>query len=357
MEIMTEQEQGKHVMWDEAGLQVLQCLPVAVVVCDGDGNILLANELAQSFIGNSLRKLQGKNFRDYFAPTSEIDRIFQHAISAMTVVSDSICSRQGHVPFSLHGQTQDNGWVLVLIPEAKRAEVEQQARRQELAEAVARIALERAHEVKNPLASLRGAAQSLVEKSSGELKEIATHVMREVDRIRVRIDTFLQVAPRANIQMLEVNIHHLIERVCVPPKHIQLHRAYDPGLPMLWLHESRFEQAIENLWVNAIEAGSSTIEWQTRAAPLVKLPDHHGMVVELKITSNGKPIPENLQHHVFEPYITAKARGSGLGLSIVQQVVQEHGGRVQLESSFGRTSFIIHIPLYLKAPEFGRRAA
>jgi len=60
---------------------------------------------------------------------------------------------------------------------------------------------------------------------------------------------------------------------------------------------------------------------------------------------------------VFEPYITAKARGSGLGLSIVQQVVQEHGGRVQLESSFGRTSFIIHIPLYLKAPEFGRRAA
>lgn len=326
--------------------QLMQALPVAVLVCDLKGKILQANMLAQSQIGISQKQLQGRDLRWFFSPEEEINRLFNVVFHAETVVSDMIVSRFNQQPFSLH--LKDNGpdeVVVVLIPEANRVEAEEQVRRQEMADAVARIALERAHEVKNPLTSLRGAAQLLVESCEGEQKEIADHVLREVDRIRERIDTFLQIAPRANVQMEPVNIHQLIDRVCMPPKGIQYKRMYDPGLPEILMHASRFEQAIENLWINALEAGSQTIQWRTCIAPMVRLPTHRGMVLEIRITSDGKPIPEHLLHQLFEPYVTGKSRGSGLGLAIVQQVVREHEGRIRLESHDGKTSFVIHVPL------------
>jgi two-component system nitrogen regulation sensor histidine kinase GlnL len=233
-----------------------------------------------------------------------------------------------------------------MVPEGNRAEVEKQAKRQEMAEAVARIALEMAHEVKNPLASLRGASQWLSEQAvDTDVVEISTHMLSEVDRIKDRIDTFLQLGPRADIAMEPINIHALLDDVCRAPEGVQLHRAYDPSLPRLLAHEARLRQAIENLWSNALEAGSTLIDWQTRMAPMVALPGHRGAVVELKITSNGTPIPKSLMEHLFQPFVTGKERGSGLGLAIVQRVIQEHGGRVKLSSEAGRTIFVLHLPL------------
>lgn len=233
-----------------------------------------------------------------------------------------------------------------MVPEGNRTEVEKQAKRQEMAEAVARIALEMAHEVKNPLAALRGASQWLSERGNDEeITEITARMLSDVDRIRERIDSFLQLGPRADIAMQPVNIHALLDDVCRAPEGVQLHRVYDPSIPLLVVHESRLRQAIENLWSNAVEAGSTLIEWQTRIASMVALPGHQGLVVELKITSNGTPIPDSLKEHLFQPFVTGKERGNGLGLAIVQRVVQEHGGRVKLSSGHGRTSFVLHLPL------------
>lgn len=235
---------------------------------------------------------------------------------------------------------------VLMVPEGNRAEVERQTKRQEMAEAVARIALEMAHEVKNPLAALRGASQWLSERSSdNDVIEISTRMLSDVDRIRERIDSFLQLGPRAEVAMHPVNIHALLDDVCRAPEGVQLHRVYDPSIPLLVAHEARLRQAIENLWTNAVEAGSTLIEWQTRIASMVALPGHQGMVVELKITSNGTPIPDSLKEHLFQPFVTGKERGNGLGLAIVQRVLQEHGGRVKLSSGHGRTSFVLHLPL------------
>jgi len=324
----------------------ISSLPLAMLLLDGKGNITHANMMAEEQFGTSARRIAGHHLSEFFEPASEVIALLKRVATGETVTDDSFSNRFTHAPYSLHLGPYEEGTVVLMVPEAKRAEVEKQAKRQELAEAVARIALEMAHEVKNPLASLRGASQWLAEQShDAEVVEVSAHMLSEVDRIRDRIDSFLQLGPRADVAMEAVNIHALIDDVCRPPQGVQLHRVYDPSLPDLLAHEARLRQAIENLWSNALEAGSTLIEWQTRMASMTALPGHAGAVVELRITSNGEPIPDSLKEHLFQPFVTGKERGSGLGLAIVQRVIQEHGGRVKLTSRHGRTTFVLHLPL------------
>ncbi|MDQ6952896.1 MAG: ATP-binding protein [Mariprofundaceae bacterium] len=326
---------------------LLGMMPVAVVLLDKAGHITHANELAQSYLGTSLRRLSGVHLSRFMQPSSEVKAMLSRALLGETVADDGFCGRDNHMPYSLHFSCRqdEEGVVIALLPEANRSEVEEHAHRHEMAEAVARIALEMAHEVKNPLASLRGAAQLLHEQSVGDAKEISQHIMDEVDRIRQRIDLFLQVGPHANIAKSAVNIHALIDDVCMNVEGVRVQRVFDPSLPDILLHEQRFRQAIENLWQNALEAGADRIVWETRVAPMVALRGHQGMVLELCIRSNGKAIPEHLKHRLFEPYVSGKARGSGLGLAIVQRVMQEHGGRVSVKYRRYDTCFIMHLPI------------
>ena len=321
-------------------------LPLPVLILDGWGKITHVNMLAEEQFGTSAKRLAGKHLSEFFEPSSEVNAMLERVSLGETVTDDAFSNRFTHAPYSLHLGPHAGGTAVLMVPEANRAEVEKQAKRQELAEAVARIALEMAHEVKNPLASLRGASQWLSESSKDdEVVEISTHMLAEVDRIKARIDSFLQLGPRADVAMEALNIHALLDDVCRAPEGIQLHRVYDPSLPKLLVHEARLRQAIENLWSNALEAGSTHIEWQTRMASMTALPGHQGPVVELRITSDGTPIPDSLKEHLFHPFVTGKERGSGLGLAIVQRVMQEHGGRVKLSSGRGRTSFVLHLPL------------
>jgi len=325
-------------------------LPLPVLILDGWGKITHANMLAEEQFGTSAKRLAGKHLSDFFEPSSEINTMLERVSLGETVTDDAFSNRFTHAPYSLHLGPHAGGTAVLMVPEANRAEVEKQAKRQELAEAVARIALEMAHEVKNPLASLRGASQWLAESAKdAEVAEISSHMLAEVDRIKNRIDSFLQLGPRADIAMEPTNIHALIDDVYRAPEGVHLHRVYDPSLPDLMVHEARLRQAIENLWTNALEAGSTHIEWQTRIAAMVALPGHQGPVVEIRITSDGMPIPDSLKEHLFHPFVTGKERGSGLGLAIVQRVMQEHGGRVKLSSGRGRTSFVLHLPLRLEA--------
>lgn len=327
----------------------ISTLPLPTLLLDVDGKIADANVMAEEQFGTSARRLAGYHISEFFEPASKVIDLLKRVSHGESVTHDSFSNRFTHAPYSLHIGPWEEGAIVLMMPEAKRAEVEIQTKRQELAEAVARIALEMAHEVKNPLAALRGASQWLAESARDkEVAEVSSHMLSEVDRIRERIDSFLQLGPRADVAMEAVNIHALIDDVCAGsklPQGVQLHRVYDPSLPAMLLHDARLRQAFENLWQNAIEAGSTHIEWQTRMAPLTALPGHTGPVVEIRITSDGEPIPDSLKEHLFQPFVTGKERGSGLGLAIVQRVVQEHGGRVKLTSRHGRTTFVLHLPM------------
>lgn len=322
-------------------------IPVPVMMLDRDAHIIRTNLPAQEALGKSDKRLVGMQLTDVFSPSAEITRLLlQLQPFGAGATNHQICIRNGNMPVSLHLGMFDSGITAIFIPEAYRTEVEQHAKRHEMAEAVARIALEMAHEVKNPLAALRGASQWLSEQNlSDPEKEAVAQMLNGIDRIRDRIDAFLQVGPRAEVQMEMINIHTLIEDVTQPIDGIQVSRVFDPSLPETMVHAARLRQAIENLWQNAVEAAHRHIEWQTRMAPLVHLPGHTGQVLEIRITNDGSTVPEELRERLFEPYTTGKARGSGLGLALVERVMMEHGGRVNARYEKGRTTMILHLPV------------
>jgi len=324
----------------------ISLLPLPLLLLDGEGRIVNANLAAEEQLGTSAARLAGRHLAGLFAPESAIADVLERVRGQLESVSDhGLTHRVNGQPYSLHISASESGLAAIFLPEINRYEVEQQSRRHEMAEAVARIALEMAHEVKNPLAALRGAAQWLAEHStSDETAETTRHIITEVDRIRERIDAFLQLGPRAEVEMMPVNIHTLLDDVSIADRDITIRRVYDPSLPEIPAHPARLRQAFENLWRNALEAEGSYIEWQTRVAT-VKLPNHPGPVMEITISNDGASIPADMQARLFEPYVTNKQRGSGLGLAIVERVMLEHGGRVQVSGGKGRTCFILHLPI------------
>jgi len=324
----------------------LAALPLPTLLLDADAKLMQANVYAQEALGNSEKRLAGKHLDELFSPKAEVQKLLDRLTPYGSVSGDQICIRSSNLPISLHLNIFEAGITVVFVPEARRSEVEQHAKRHEMAEAVARIALEMAHEVKNPLAALRGASQWLSEQElTKSNKEAVVQILNGVDRIRDRIDCFLQVGPHASVQMQMTNIHSLIQGVICYQKGIHVNRSFDPSLPDTLLHAARFTQALENLWQNAVEAADSKIEWQTRMAPLVHLPGHDGQVMEISITNDGAMIPLELRDRLFEPYVTGKQRGSGLGLALVERVMLEHGGRVSVDSGKGRTTMTLHLPI------------
>lgn len=323
-------------------------VPLPLMLLDAAGRILQGNERAQEAIGHSERKLIGRRLADIFSPEAEVERLLDR-VGEDGCTSHDLRLRDSGLPVTLHLGAHAQGMAAIFVPEAHRIEEEHQFRRREMAEAAARIALEMAHEVKNPLASLKGAAQWLEGlELEPDAREAVERILGDVNRIRDRIDAFLQIGPRAALKMEMTNIHALIQDVIRYPDGIQVERVFDPSLPETLLHAERFRQALENLWRNAVEAADSYIEWQTRIAPLVHLPQHQGAVIEIRITNDGPGVPAALQERLFDPYVTGKERGSGLGLALVERVMIEHGGRVTPRFERGRTSMILHLPVRME---------
>ena len=324
----------------------LSALPLPLILLDHQHRITQSNILAQEVLGRSNKRLIGQQLTDIFSPKAEIDELFKRLSPHSGVSDHQICILSSRMPISLHMSWHEDGLTVLFVPEAHRVEVDQHTKRHEMAEAVARIALEMAHEVKNPLAALRGATQWLSEQEmSAGSHEALAQMLVGVDRIRDRIDNFLQVGPRASVKMEMTNIHTLIQDVIHYQDGIHVGRVFDPSLPEILVHPARFRQALENLWQNAVEAADKRIEWQTRMAPLVHLPGHQGQVIEIAITNDGATIPPELQERLFEPYVTGKQRGSGLGLALVERVMVEHGGRVKVKSENGRTTLTLQLPV------------
>jgi two-component system nitrogen regulation sensor histidine kinase GlnL len=214
-----------------------------------------------------------------------------------------------------------------------------------------------AHEIKNPLGGIRGAAQllerQLVEK---ELTEYTDVVISETDRLASLVDTLL--GPGGPPDKQPVNIHELLEYVvriieAEDDRRLTVHRDYDPGLPLIDLDRDQMIQALLNLVRNAAAAldGHGTITLRSRAITNFTIGDtRHRVIASLEIEDDGPGIPPDLQDTIFYPLVTSRIEGTGLGLPVAQDLLSRHGGLIEFESRPGRTVFFVHIPLDQEAP-------
>ena len=209
-----------------------------------------------------------------------------------------------------------------------------------------------AHEIKNPLGGIRGAAQ-LLERQLGddELKEYTDVVISETDRLASLVDTLL--GPGGPPNKIPVNVHELLEYVvrivnAEDQKSLHIRRDYDPGLPEIDLDRDQMVQAFLNLVRNAATAleGHGTITFRTRAISNFTIGEkRHRVIASIEIEDDGPGIPRDLQDSVFYPLVTSRPEGTGLGLPAAQELISRHGGLIEFESRPGRTVFFVRLPL------------
>lgn len=206
-----------------------------------------------------------------------------------------------------------------------------------------------AHEVKNPLAGLRGAAQLLQRRvDSDDLRSLAGLIIDEADRLGALANRLLHHDGAA--QLGPVNIHRLLERLCdllqaesAPP---QLRHDYDPSVPDLHGDADRLQQVLLNLARNAMEAGAHTLTLRTRVEHGLRVGERMlRMALRVDVIDDGPGVPAELRDTLFQPLVSGRADGTGLGLALSREIAHEHGGDLRCVSRLGHTVFSLYLPL------------
>ena len=218
-----------------------------------------------------------------------------------------------------------------------------------------------AHELRNPLAGLKGAAQLLARRAlhrddNDDERELVGVMESEIERLNALLEQLLSPSPQR--PHTELNIHAVLERVLRLAEteggwSVRLRRDYDPSIPACLGDADRLTQAVWNLVRNAIQAGAASVTLRTRVDHGVRIHQHpHAMALRVEIIDDGRGVAEELAEHLFLPLVSGRAEGSGLGLALAQQVAREHGGSLGYRSRPGHTVFTLLLP----QPEEARHA-
>lgn len=206
-----------------------------------------------------------------------------------------------------------------------------------------------AHEVKNPLAGLRGAAQLLQRRvAEPSLQALAGRVIEEADRLDALANRLLH--HEGAVRLAQVNIHSVLDRAVAllraAPAPPAVRQDYDPSLPELWGDADRLQQVILNLVRNAVEAGASTLTLRTRAAYRVRAGGTLlRSALQLDVIDDGAGVPAALHGQLFQPLVSGRADGTGLGLALSREIAREHGGELLHQAGAGATTFSLVLPM------------
>ena len=339
-------------------------LSVLVAVLRTDGTVQYANAALEQALGLSRRSLLGTDFSQYFTDPSLI-----HSALAGTQSHDFAAVRFEAVLRRLHLEGVPvhvnlavgellGSLVVELWPLEQQVRQDREERLLEQSQAHKELIRNLAHEIKNPLAGIRGAAQLLeLELQSPELSEYTEVIVHEADRLQTLVDRLL--APhRHPHEVGDVNIHEVCERVrslvlVEHPLGLEIQRDYDTSIPEFRGDRAQLIQALLNIVQNAAQAlapqiatGEACITLRTRVARQVTFGrQRYKLALELHVIDNGPGVPDAILDRIFYPLVSGREGGSGLGLTLAQTFVQQHHGLVECESVPGRTDFRILIPL------------
>ncbi|WP_374521352.1 nitrogen regulation protein NR(II) [Hydrogenophaga sp.] len=342
----------------------LDLLATLVAVVDTQGHVLFANAALEDALGMSRRSITGVRMQDCFTDPALLDTALMGArgneFAALRY--DAHLRRVGHEPLPVHvvvAQTDQPDEVIVeLLPLEQQTRQEREERLIDQAQANKELIRNLAHEIKNPLGGIRGAAQLLqMELDSKELIEYTQVIIHEADRLQALVDRLLAPHRRPHV-VGDVNIHEVCERVrslilAEFPRGLRVIRDYDTSIPEFRGDREQLIQAVLNIAHNAaqalaerIAAGDACITFRTRVGRQVTFgKQRYRLALELHVIDNGPGVPDSIKDRIFFPLVSGRDGGSGLGLTLAQTFVQQHHGLIECESEPGRTDFKILIPL------------
>ena len=341
-------------------LRGLELLSSAVVLLAADGRVRWLNLAAEQLFEFSAKVAVGASFARMFVNGVAIDALLREARANAFGMKrqEMVLERAGHEPLTLDTiatvlESPEGALLLELREIDQRLRHDRETHILDSAQANRELVRNLAHEIKNPLGGIRGAAQLLeTELDSPGLREYTQVIVKEADRLQALVDRLLEPHrhPRA---VADVNIHEVCERVrsvvlAEYPMGLRIERDYDTSMPDVRGDKSQLIQVVLNLVRNAAQAlnGHGSILLKTRIARQVTLArQRHRLALELHVIDNGPGIPEAIRDRIFHPLVSGREGGSGLGLSLAQSFVQQHGGILECESRPGRTDFRILLPL------------
>jgi two-component system nitrogen regulation sensor histidine kinase GlnL len=333
----------------------LELLATAVVALDDHFVVRYANPAAENLLATGAKTLIGQSFLALFAERQALASSLDEARAThWDYAAQSVTyTRAGREPLPLSCMvTRIDGSGLALIAELRPIEQQLRLAREEriAAEQQANRELIRnlAHEIKNPLGGLRGSAQLLErELDKPELREYTQVIIKEADRLQTLMDRML--TPHRAPRIEPLSVHEVLERVRSLVKAefgVVIERDYDPSLPELFGDREQLIQAVLNIARNAAQAGGKTVSFRTRAIRQITMLRHrYKLALELQVIDDGPGVPEEIRDRIFNPLVSGREGGTGLGLSLAQTFVQYHQGVIEFESRPGRTTFRILLPL------------
>ena len=353
---------------DRGSAAVLDALPHPVILVRGDGVIDEANTAAQSFFQASINVLR-RHPLEYFVPfgsplLSLIEQVRARGAPVNEYRVDLGTPRNGgermvDIYVSPVVEGQEN--VVVVFQERTIADkIDRQLTHRGAARTVTGLASMLAHEIKNPLSGIRGAAQ-LLESSVGDSDRILTRLIcDEADRIVKLVDRMEVFSDERPIEREPVNIHAVLDhcrRLAANgfARTIPILDEYDPSLPPVYANRDQLVQVFLNLLKNAAEAigdaPDGEIMMTTAFRPGVRLSvggssAKVSLPLEFCVRDNGQGVTADMIPHLFDPFVTTKANGTGLGLALVAKIIGDHGGVIECESQPRRTLFRVLLPAY-----------
>ena len=341
--------------------RILENLSHAVLLFNADLTLEYINPAGEMLFAVSAKRLRGQPSSALLPTDEHLHKLLkkglktghsftEHEIPVRLPVHRELTVDCTITPLGMH---QESAGILVELQQIDRqlriSREEQQIAQQQTIRALVRGL---AHEIKNPLGGLRGAAQLLERELPDEsLKEYTNIIIGEADRLRNLVNRMLGSNALPNMQ--RVNIHQILEHVRALVR-VEAHNGitfvtdYDPSIPEILADRDQLIQAVLNIVGNAVQALETTGEIILRTRTLRQFTighTRHKLICQVSIIDNGPGIPEDMQESIFYPMVTGRAEGTGLGLSIAQSLISQHGGLVQCESRPGRTAFNLLLPI------------
>ena len=344
--------------------QTFDLLATLIAVIRDNGTLLFANSALEDAMGISRRTLEGTPFSQSFMEPNVLLTAIAGARSNdfATLRYEAFLRRGAHDPLPVQvtlAQTDRAGELVVeMSPQEQQARQDREERLLGQAQANKELIRNLAHEIKNPLGGIRGAAQLLqMEVDSRDLVEYTQVIIHEADRLQTLVDRLLAPHRRPHV-VGDVNVHEVCERVrsvllAEFPHDLEIERDFDPSIPEFRGDREQLIQATLNIAHNAAQAlaerraaGDAKIVFRTRVVRQVILNKQwYRLALELHVIDNGPGVPDGLKDRIFYPLVSGREGGTGLGLTLAQTFVQQHHGVIECDSVPGRTDFKITIPL------------